>query len=252
MKKTNNFRFAIYESYESKFNRIIDNVDEKSILRLFKHYEMKILPWLKLYKTSSNILELGCGPGYMLRFLKNNGYNNTTGIDISNEQVELAKSKGFNVYKSDVFEFLSNNKTKWDVIFALDFVEHFSKEELFEMMELIYNNLESDGCLIIRTPNAEGLLPNTIIYGDLTHSTILTQNSLSQLLKYFGFNNLIFFENSPIPKNFKGIFRTIFWNFIKVFVNFIKIVETGTTQKLWSQDFYCIAKKNVTRFQESN
>jgi len=238
------YRYKIYEKYETKFNRVIDNVDEKSIRSLNEHYRIKFMPFLQSFNRQCNVLELGCGPGYLIEFLTMNGFDNITGIDISPEQITLAKSKGYNVINTDVLEYLRNNAITYDIIFALDFLEHFTKEELIELSNLIYTRLSVDGILIIRTPNGEGLFPNRIIYGDLTHHTIFNQNSLSQLLNYSGFNNFIFIENSPVAKNLKGLLRKILWQIIKLPLNFIKIVETGPGQKLWTQDFICVAKKN--------
>ena len=239
------YRNTIYENYETKFNRVIDNVDEKSIKSLYEHYKIKFMPFLHPFNKQCKVLELGCGPGYLIEFLNKNGFDNIIGIDISPEQIALAKSKGYNVINKDVFEFLRNNDLTYDVVFALDFIEHFTKEELIELSKLIYNRLNNGGILIVRTPNGEGLFPNRIIYGDLTHQTILNQNSLSQLLNYSGFNNFIFIENSPVAKNLKGLLRKILWKIIKLPLNFVKIVETGAPQKLWTQDFICIAKKNT-------
>ena len=241
------YRYKIYENYETKFNRIIDNVDEKSIKSLYQHYKKKILPFLRDYNYQSNILELGCGPGYLINSLKQNGYRNVVGIDISKEQIAIAESKGYKVFHADVFEFLRIEATSFEIIFALDFIEHFSKDELIEMLKLIYENLSDGGILVLRTPNGEGLFPNRIIYGDLTHQTIFNQNSLAQLLNYTGFDEFSFIENSPVPKNVKGIIRTILWQIIKRPLNFVKIVETGAAQKLWTQDFICVVKKNYKK-----
>lgn len=39
----------------------------------------------------SNILDIGCGAGHFLYYLKTKGYNNFLGIDISPQQVEYCK-----------------------------------------------------------------------------------------------------------------------------------------------------------------
>lgn len=237
------YRAKIYENYETKFNRIIDDVDENSLISLYEHYDVKLFPFLKEYDSNTKILELGCGPGYLIKYLKQKGFNNLTGIDISKEQIELAKKNGYNVFHSDVIEYLRQNSEKYNIFFALDFIEHFTKDELFEMFRLIHTDMLEGGLLIIRTPNADGLFPNRIIYGDLTHQTIFNQNSLSQILNYSGFTKQTFFENSPVPKNLKGIVRTILWKIIKLPFKIIRIVETGAAESLWTQDIYCVVKK---------
>ena len=41
----------------------------------------------------SKILDLGCGPGYFLDTMKEQGYNDLTGVTLSPEDITLCKSK---------------------------------------------------------------------------------------------------------------------------------------------------------------
>jgi len=239
----NDYRSIIYKTYNIKFNKVIANISLTDIESMHKHYSVKVLPYLKKFNKEIKILELGCGAGYLLDYLKLNGFTNLCGIDISAEQLELAREKKLNVFEYDVTEFLQQNNKQWDVIFAFDFIEHFTKDELLKMTSLINKSLAEDGILFIRTPNGEGLFPNGIIYGDLTHQTIFNSNSLAQLLSVSGFSSFIFFENAPVNKNIKGVVRFALWKIIKLFLNIIKIVEVGNPQKIWTREFYCVAKK---------
>lgn len=237
------FRRIFYKKYHTEFNLIINASDRRVIESLFAHYDRKILPKIKNFSPDSKILELGCGPGYLLDYLKLLNYNNTLGIDISKEQIEIAKSKNHKVIQTDVFDFLRNTSDSWDIVFAFDFIEHFTKDELIHLMELIYNVLNKNGLIFLRTPNGQGIFPGQVIYGDLTHQTILNPNSLTQLLIQSGFRQIYFIENSPVVKNLNGLIRLFLWKLIKLFLNFIKMVESGGKQDIWTQDFYCIAKK---------
>lgn len=239
----NDYRINYYDSYNSTFNSQISQVDSKVLSSLFVHYDFKVFPYLKNFNKDSNILELGCGPGYLLDYLKLKEFNHSIGIDISSEQIEIAKSKGHNVRLDDVFDFLRNSTEKYDLIFAFDLIEHFSKDELLELTNLIYNHLQNDGLFIIRTPNGQGLFSGQIIYGDLTHQTIFTPNSLTQLFSNIGFNNLSFIENAPVRKNLSGFIRAAIWTTIKIILNLIMLIQVGGTQKIWTRDFYCVAKK---------
>lgn len=241
MKK--DYRLNYYDSYNSTYNSQLAQVDSKVLSSLFSHYDFKIFPYLKNLSNDSNILELGCGPGYLLDYLKLKGFTNSIGIDISLEQIDIAKSKGHNVKLDDVFNFLRNSSEKYHLIFAFDFIEHFSKDELLELISLIYTHLHNDGLFIIRTPNGQGLFPGQVIYGDLTHQTIFTPNSLTQIFTKIGFDNLRFIENAPIRKKLVGFLRASLWASIKVILNLVMLIEVGGTQKIWTRDFYCVAKK---------
>ncbi|WP_337872183.1 class I SAM-dependent methyltransferase [Ignavibacterium sp.] len=240
---TIDYRKKYYDSYYTAFNSQISKIDAKIIDSLFAHYDYKVLPHLNNFAKDSLILELGCGPGYLLDYLKLNGFNNITGVDISREQVELANSKGHHVLLDDIFNYLRNSSDKFDIIFAFDLIEHFTKDELLELTNLIFNSLSDAGLFIIRTPNGQGYFSGHIIYGDLTHQTIFTPNSLTQLLANAGFNNIDFSENAPVKKNLTGIVRATLWSVIKSILNFTLMIENGGSQKIWTRDFYCFAKK---------
>jgi 2-polyprenyl-3-methyl-5-hydroxy-6-metoxy-1,4-benzoquinol methylase len=238
-----NYREILYSSYHTSFNSIISSADERILNSLFAHYDYKIFPIINRYNKSSSILELGCGPGYLLQYLETKGFNNCQGIDISPEQIEIAKSKGYEVLQGDAIEFLKTTQKTFDIIFAFDFIEHFTKDELIELTSLIYKNLNSGGVFIIRTPNGQGIFSGTIIYGDLTHQTIFTPNSLIQLLSQAGFNKIECFENGPISKDFKGFIRKLVWKFFKVIVNIFRISEIGGRINILTQDFYAYTVK---------
>ncbi|MDP2364621.1 MAG: hypothetical protein Q8M94_12735, partial [Ignavibacteria bacterium] len=125
----------------------------------------------------------------------------------------------------------------------MDVVEHFYKDELFDFFSGMNNILNENGVLIIHTPNGDGLFPNHIIYGDLTHLTIFNSNSLIQILRLTGFTDIDFYETGPTTKNFFGFVRLMLWKTIKVFIKSIRIIETGGAEKIITQDFICKAKK---------
>ncbi len=238
------FRNELYKKYRSTFKNYLENDDPASTKSVFEICRRRFLPLLSDFqKEDIKILELGCGSGYLLQFLKKEGFKNTYGIDISTQQIDIAKAKGLNADVVDIFEFLKTNETKYDVIFALDFVEHFYKHELLELFSRINNVLNDKGVFILHTPNGQGLFPGRNIYGDLTHLTIFSPNSLTQILKITGFEAIKFYETGPVAKNFKGIIRLMFWQVIKFIVRIIRIIETGEGEKIITQDFVCSASK---------
>jgi len=236
-------RTPLYKNYVSKFKKYYLNPEPIINKSDWAKYRKKILPLLKNYSKKSEILEIGCGSGLLLQFMDYEGYLNLSGIDISEEQIEKAKARGFNVKAVNVFDYLNLEKKKFDIIIAYDFIEHFSKEEVYNLTALIYNSLKESGIFIVHTPNGQGITPNKIIYGDLTHLTIFTPDSLFQLLKLFGFKKISFMETGPNTRNLNSLIRFILWKAIRLLYNFIRFVETGGTEKVLTQDFICAAKK---------
>ncbi len=240
--KDKDFRLRLYESYNSNFKKFIGNEDTSNIISDYRAYKKRYLPLLKNYNYDSSILELGCGSGYFLQFLKLEGFNNLYGIDISEQQIEKAKQKGLNVDAENVFEFFKEDK-KYDVVFALDFVEHFDKNELQDLFAGINKILNHNGILIVRTPNGQGINPQKIIYGDLTHLTILNPNSLIQILRLENFQEINFYETSPVSVNLPGFIRVILWKIIKTIYNSVRIIESGDKEKILTQNLICTARK---------
>ncbi len=179
----------------------------------------------------------------MLQFLKDNGFSNASGVDVSPEQTSLATARGLNATVGDVFQHLREAQSSFDAIIALDFVEHFEKAEQIPLFEVIFAALRPGGRLILETPNGEGLFASQVIYGDLTHLTIFSEGSLSQLLRLTGFERMEFYETGPAPKDLKGRVRGILWRIIKLIANCARIIESGETQRLWTKNLICCARK---------
>jgi 2-polyprenyl-3-methyl-5-hydroxy-6-metoxy-1,4-benzoquinol methylase len=234
------FRKALYQKYQSTFKKHIDINNQEFSESDYRYFKFKYLPLIKSYNVNSSILDLGCGTGIMMNYLNKSGYKNVEGVDISEEQINVAKSLGLNASVCDAFSFLDNCQ-KYDIIFMLDFIEHFTKEEIITLMRKINKCINPGGVLILRTPNGNGIYPNNVIYGDLTHLTIFNSNSLTQLLKFSDFEFIEFYETGPIPKNLKGTIGFILWNFEKFLFNIFRFIEVGKTEKYLTKEFICKA-----------
>ncbi len=239
----NDFREELYRRYSSTFKEHISKFDKKSVATTLGKYRYQYLPILKQFNKDVRILELGCGRGIFLEFLINNEFKNVFGIDVSKEQIDIAKTQNLNVEEIGVLKYLKDNDEKFELIFAIDLIEHFHKDELIPLFEGIYNNLRIGGAFVFHTPNGLGINANRIIYGDLTHSTIFTPNSAMQILKLVGFNEIKFFETEPYAKDVNGTLRLLLWKIVKLFFNVIRLIETGGTEKILTQNFIGYAKK---------
>ncbi len=125
------YRKRFYEKYVQTLIRHTSKHDLEDEYNFRKKiYELNyksILPEDK----NANILELGCGPGYFLKYLNELGYKNIQGVDISPEQLELAKKLGVSSYivQADIFDYLKSTKQKFDMICAFHLLEHLFKNE---------------------------------------------------------------------------------------------------------------------------
>ena len=127
---------------------------EKGYTSLYTFYKYNYLKYMPANKDV-NTLVISCGPGYFVDMLNRNGYKNVLGIDSDSEKVKYAKGKKLNCKAERAFEFLQDNlsKEKFDVIIAEQEINHLSKEELLEFLELCKNNLVKGGTLIVHVIN---------------------------------------------------------------------------------------------------
>lgn len=82
-----------------------------------------------------NILEIGCGPGQLARFLKDRGYARYQGIDFSETAIDIArKTCNLPVRVADAFS-PDVLQSDYDVIVCTEVLEHIQRDrELVEMI----------------------------------------------------------------------------------------------------------------------
>ena len=102
------------------------------------------------------VLDLGCGRGEMLRHCPGSA-SSTVGIDFSRAALALSKSvsaPNANLLQANV-QRLPFADRSFDLIFALDLVEHLYPVELEEMLSEVHRVLAPGGRLLVHTmPNA--------------------------------------------------------------------------------------------------
>lgn len=235
------FRQALYDRYLSTFKD--DGTWQRKRAVIHSWCEQNLQLFLKTLSKKSRILELGCGQGQVLDFLNEQGFSSVEGVDTSKEQVMVAKRYGLQVYHSDVFDFLHASHQGYDLVLAIDFIEHFTRQELIQLLYGIKEILNKGGHLILRTPNGQGIFVGQIIYGDLTHLTILTPQSLRQILRFTGFEIVRMKESLFSSRGLKRKMRYMLWNLLKIGLNMMRRISSGKSQDIWTENFICIAKQ---------
>jgi SAM-dependent methyltransferase len=233
-------RDTLYGHYVSLFKgEYIRGEEGVGWSRFSRWCELRYLPLLAGVPKTARVLEVGAGAGEVLRFLNGFGFTNTVGIDVSAEQSALATKNGVSVMTADVFEFLPEQNREWDVIIAIDFMEHFTREESLRLAYLFHSALVEGGLLLIQTVNGSGLLAGQVTYGDLTHMTIFTPTSLAQVLRPQGFGHFSFYETGPVPDSLLGVGRVLGWRLVKMIANSVRRIEAWKRQDVWTENFIC-------------
>ncbi len=223
-----NYRSRIYSRYASVFQDMPERFDEESSSRWGKAYDYYLREWLPESKMA-DILELACGSGRMLHFLKTRSYTNVTGVDISPEQIAVAKQVIPDVFEADALSFLEPNSDKFDLIIGLDVIEHLNKQEVLNFLDSCHGALKKGGRIIIQTPNADSVWGNSCYFGDLTHETCFTPASLSKLITLCHFDLIECRETGPPPFGYSFLSSVRFgtWLLIRAALLAWNLVEIG-------------------------
>lgn len=189
-----------YKKYYSSFFLQQNQFTERQYFQQGLSLKTFLTPVLPQDKNAK-FLEIGCGVGFTLFFLKQQGYTNYFGIDISSEAIEICRQHVTqNVECIDALLFLREKEKineKFDMIFVFDTLEHFEKHEIIEIMQLSYSLLAANGKLVIKVGNMANLTANHLAYQDFTHKTGFTEESLKYLYSLAGFGECNILEQQP-------------------------------------------------------
>jgi len=222
------YRDRIYDKYSSRFQGKGPVFDAVAATRWGNAYNWYFRNWLPADKEA-RIVDLACGAGSLLHFFRARGYSNVAGVDISPEQVALSRQVTGNVTQDNVLHFLQGRAGEFDLITAIDLVEHFQKEEVLAFLDGCHSALRPGGRLILQTPNSETPWAGSIRYGDFTHEVGFQSSSLGRLMGLTGFVNVAGREQGPVPKGYSAAstLRYILWRAIRLSHQFHNVVETG-------------------------
>ncbi|MCC6721826.1 MAG: class I SAM-dependent methyltransferase [Bacteroidia bacterium] len=227
------YRDIFYKQY---FSSQAGKADPSAFAKIFKEqkwcFAKEIIP---LFPKNKNveILDIGSGIGSLIMAAKENGYNNIIGIDISAEQVMIANKLGVGeVTEGNLNDLINKSEKKFDLITGMDIIEHFSKDELVELIIKLKKLLSENGMVIFRTPNTDAHLGTVFANGDFTHECLLNKSSALQLMKSCGYKNIeVLPSNISMKNSFKEVLRAILWFFVKLFLK----VSLFSTARTWHQ-----------------
>jgi SAM-dependent methyltransferase len=185
------------------FDKMRNSLIEKNVLK---------------FKQSGNILDIGCGFGFMLEHFDKEKFNHF-GIDISEHAVQKAKKRlpEGKFYTGDVHNGIDFAE-KFDVILMINVVEHLQNPSL--AIKQVYDKLNDGGILAIHLPvvnNGLNRLTYDKLYPDKTHVYKPKTKELNQMIDDIGFKTVF---NAHCP-----FVPTFLWNALKPHQAFIGIYQ---------------------------
>lgn len=240
MKKDN----ELFEEYLSSSFKQANILTREQYEKASDGFELAYANFLPEDKNAA-ILDIGCGAGHFLYYLKKKGYSNFLGIDISSQQIEFCKKKVSGKVKlADALEFLKDKNRVYDVIVAHDILEHVPKDKTLCLIELIYNSLKKEGIFITRVPNMSNPFSLDSRYSDFSHETGFTAKSLYQVLWVGGFRDIRILPSISIPvRSIRNFVRRILLNIFYKFIKFCYYVQGFTVPQNLDKNLMVISRK---------
>lgn len=192
--------------------------------------------------AGAKCLDVACGFGNFLAFLRYKHVTKLVGVDgaapaIKAVQQEFGADAGV---CEDVFRYFETSQERFDLISALDFLEHLNKQELHVFLGMVETRLAVGGRFLIRVPNAAGLFGMASRYNDITHETCFTPNALRDVFMTHGFRTVAIWEDTGSPKSPVQFMHRTVWEIVRLFIRVLDMAETGSpgegvfTRNMWA------------------
>jgi SAM-dependent methyltransferase len=243
----NNWKEVLYQSYLSSGHVRYAGGTAEEFLRGRRAYLQSIIRKYFPRNRESRILDIGCGHGTLLYFLRQEGYGNLRGTDASGEQVDLSRRLGIaGVELGDAVDLLrACTAESAEVVALFDVLEHLTRQEAFDLLVEVRRVLSPGGLCIGHVPNAGGIFGALVRYGDLTHEQAFTASSVRQMFGTLGFSEAKCFEDKPVVHGVTSLIRRIIWELGSAPFRLLYRAETAGFGPILSQNLLFVANRRL-------
>jgi SAM-dependent methyltransferase len=203
-----------YSLYYSKWH----NSSDAHYKSAASFYQGLLQPILTKLAEKAEILDVGCGTGLLVNALRTLGYENVKGIDLSQQQIDVARARGLPCEEVDsehIFRLAESSAGSIDAIFLLDVLEHVAADRHLAFAVALRKLLKPDGVLVLSVPNANSSFAMRWRYNDWTHRCSFTEHSVDFVLRNAGFSTPTFFPYEfGTPPRFPYVHRLNTWTWV--------------------------------------
>jgi SAM-dependent methyltransferase len=142
---------------------------------------------ISLIGEGKRVLEIGSGAGFFMQKLKAGRHKQLIGLELNTQQVEMAKKNGLNVINEYIEDFSAKNAGSFDVVVALQVLEHVP--EIRSFIDASLAALRPGGQLIFCVPYNNPYLYRYDLWHTLNlpphHAGLWDKSSFSRLPDFF-------------------------------------------------------------------
>ena len=186
--------------------------------------------WLNV--ENKTVLDLGSGTGELCWLADNMGAAAVVGVNLSQDEIDFAKQNVKTTFvRQDIIEYMSQCPAESaDAIFALNILEHLTKDDLVALLDHSRRVLKKGGQFIAMVPNATSSYGTMTRYWDITHLQAFTPSSVQQLMRLCGFSMVEFAEWGPRVHGVVSFCRYLLWQMIRIGIFLRLMIETGSAK----------------------
>jgi len=222
-----------------------DNIEKgyKSFFNFYRHNYLKHIPHNKNIK----VLVVSCGPGYFVDMLNRHGYHDVLGIDSMADQLRYAEQRNLNCIQAEAYDYLCQHQDEFDVIYCEQEVNHLTKNEIMEFLDLFNGSLKPGGTLVLHALNgANPITGAEALAQNFDHYNSFTEYTFKQILEFKGYKNIqvfplnlyVFFKN---PLNYILIIMSKCYELFFT----VSFIMYGKKNRLWTKKIGAVCKKGV-------
>lgn len=213
----------LFENYERKYKD--GRADRRRVpYAVVKEFHLNRLPrWLDRIPQDARILDAGCATGYLLGLLRESGYRNLVGVELSEQLAAIARRNlpdEVALVNADVRDYLAQVPDQaFDLILFHHVLEHIPREHTIPLLREFYRVLKPGGYLNVKVPNASYLLAGYHMFDDFTHVVHFNERSIPQVLEAAGFRvtDIEFIQHPPL----------LFWSWRHPGRAFLRLLNRG-------------------------
>lgn len=196
--------------------------------------------------TDAKCLDVACGFGNFLAFLRHKKVRTLVGVDGAAPAIKAVQQE-FGVEAGvceDVFQYFETSQERFDLISALDFLEHLNKQELHVFLGMVEARLAVGGRFLVRVPNAASLFGMASRYNDITHEVCFTPNALRDVFMTHGFRAVAIWEDTGTPTSPAQFMHRTVWEIARLFIRFLDMAETGAKgEAVYTRNMWALAER---------
>lgn len=244
------FRQRVYKAYRQTTVRNPFRPMDYPLKSKVRQYRQRWGRFLREVPKDAYILDIGYGSGEFLYFLQSLGFVNIKGIDISEEQIEAARSliNPQNVRVATALTYLKKHRNHYNIINCQNVLKHLDRDEMFILLDQVSGALVPGGCLFVVIPNAKSPFGARVRYADITHEQAFTPESILQICATVGFEPIVILEHGPLVHGIVSFLRWSLWQLIRLFIFIALMAETADLRyRIYTQDIMAVLRKPITR-----